>query len=348
MLDRLIGSVVKNDVFNGQGLLVIPANTELSEIHIDLIKKHNITILPHHLKVRPGASSEPQAPAPPPPGKKTNDVLVSHATEEMKDVFVRFRAGEAPTVSEMKSNLIPSIQEAIEVPTLFGLLAGLQAKDDYTFRHNIGVSVISTMIGKWLNLDSEKLQTLTLAAALHDIGKVKIEDDILNKPGKFTDEEYALMKRHTTYGHEILNARNDLPPEVPVVALQHHERLDGKGYPFGITGDKMSYFSKIVAVADVFHAMTTNRVYRGEIPFYKVLLQMKEDGFGKMDPFICNLFVHRMMEMSIGCEVLLTNQSTGSIVLVYPDDPIHPLVQVDGQFVDLRRNTQLKIERLVG
>ena len=346
MLGSLIGNVVKNDVFNDQGLLVIPANTQLSEVHIELIKKHGITILPHHLKSPPGAVV-PAAPAPP-IGKRTNDVVVSHATEEMRDVFVRFRSGEAPTVSEMKTNLIPSIQEAIEFPTLFGLLSGLQAKDDYTFRHNIGVAVISTMIGKWLGFDADKLQTLTLAAALHDIGKVKIEDDILNKPGKFTDEEYASMKRHTTYGHEILSGRNDLPPEVPIVALQHHERLDGRGYPFGIDGDRMSYLSKIVAVADVFHAMTSNRVYRGEIPFYKVLLQMKDDGFGKMDPFICNLFVHRMMEMSIGSEVLLSNQATGNIVLVFPDDPIHPLVQVDNQFFDLRQHSQLYIERLVG
>ncbi|WP_309118370.1 HD-GYP domain-containing protein [Paenibacillus sp.] len=345
MLASLIGYVVKNDVFNEQGLLVIPANTQLSETHIELIKKHGITILPHHLKAPPDVAGGAPTPK---LAENTNDVVVSHATEEMKDVFVRFRAGEGPSVSEMKTNLIPTIQEAIEFPTLFGLLSGLQAKDDYTFRHNIGVAVISTMIGKWLGLDSDKLQTLTLAAALHDIGKVKIEDDILNKPGKFTDEEYALMKRHTTYGHEILSGRNDLPPEVPLVALQHHERMDGRGYPFGISGDKMSYNSKIVAVADVFHAMTSNRVYRGEIPFYKVLLQMKEDAFGKMDPFICNLFVHRMMEMSIGSEVLLSNQATGNIVLVFPDDPIHPLVQVDNQFYDLRQHSQIYIERLVG
>jgi len=347
MSDRLIGSIVKNDVFNAQGLLVIPANTRLREIHIDLIKKHGITILPHHLQA---VSESADAPGREQHGTgiSTNDAVVSHAAEEMKDVFVRFRSGEAPTVSELKTNLIPAVQEAIEFPTLFGLLAGLQAKDDYTFRHNIGVAVISTMIGKWLNLGADKLQKLTLAAALHDIGKVKIEDDILNKPGKFTDEEYALMKRHTTYGHEILMGRNDLPPEVPVVALQHHERLDGRGYPYGIAGDKMSYFSKIVAVADVFHAMTSNRVYRGEIPFYKVLLQLKQDGFGKMDPFICNMFVQRMMEMSIGSEVLLSDQSTGSIVLVYPDDPINPLVQVGGKFYDLRQHSQIYIERLVG
>jgi putative nucleotidyltransferase with HDIG domain len=340
MRDVLIGNVMKNDIFNASGLLVIPANTILNQDHIDLIAKQRITVLPHNLTVLPKEAPIFKS--------NTNDLLVSKATEEMKDVFFRFRSGDAPSVDEMSTSLIPTIQEAIEYPSLFGLMSGLQAKDDYTYRHNIGVAVISTMIGKWLKLDSEALHTLTLAAALHDIGKVKIEDDILNKPGKFTDDEYALMKQHTTYGHELLSGFEGLPPEVPAVALQHHERLDGKGYPNGLTGDKMSYFSKIVAVADVFHAMTSNRVYREEIPFYKVLLQMRADSYGKMDPAICNLFVLRMMEMSIGSEVILSDQSKGNIVLVFPDDPIHPLIQVNDKFYDMRQQSKLFIERLVG
>ncbi|HZG87651.1 HD-GYP domain-containing protein [Paenibacillus sp.] len=348
MLEQWIGWGVKNDVFNASGLLVVAANTTLTEMHIELIRKHGITLLPHHVAPPANGIAAPRPQPIPQAVPKTNDAIVTKATEEMKEVFVRFRVGDPPSVSEMKSDLIPSVQEAIEFPTLFGLLSGLQAKDDYTFRHNIGVAVLSTMLGKWLNLDAEQLQTLTLAAALHDIGKVKIEDDILNKPGKFTDEEYALMKRHTTFGYDILQKRSELHAEVPLVALQHHERLDGRGYPHGITGDKMTYFSKIVAVADVFHAMTSNRVYRGEIPFYKVLMQMKDDAFGKMDPFLCNVFVRRMMEMSIGSEVVLSNDQRGSIVLIYPDDPVRPLVQVDGQFYDLRKHSQLKIEQLVG
>ncbi|MCI3922321.1 HD-GYP domain-containing protein [Paenibacillus sp. TRM 82003] len=346
MHNSLIGQSVKVDIFNASGLLVIPANTVLNQDHLELIEKQHISISPHQIRIVDAAAVLPTSSAAQRP--KTNDALVTRAAEEMRDVFLRFRADDAPSVHEMRSNLLPTIQDAIEFPTLFGLLSGLQAKDDYTFRHNIGVAVISTMIGRWLRLDEERLQTLTLAAALHDIGKVMIGDDILNKPGKFTDEEYALMKRHTTYGHEILSNLEGLPPEVPLVAIQHHERLDGRGYPFGIDGSRMSDFSKIVAVADVFHAMTTNRVYRGEIPFYKVLLQMRGDGYGKMDPMICNLFVQRMMEMAIGSEVLLSDQSMGNIVLVYPDDPIHPLVQVEGRFVDLRRQSQIQIERLVG
>jgi len=348
MIDRLIGSVTRSDILNHIGLLVIPANTVLTQTHIELIKKHQITIMPHHLVVAP-ASGGPTPSAPTASAKpKTNEAIVSKATEEMKSIFDKFRSGEAPTVSEMSSNLLPTIQEAIEFPSLFGLLSGLLAKDDYTFRHNIGVAVLSSMIGKWLQFDEERLHTLTLAAALHDIGKVKIEDDILNKPGRFTDAEYLLMKQHTVFGYEMLSNFDGLPEEVPLVALQHHERLDGKGYPHGIGGDQMTYFSKIVAVADVFHAMTSNRVYRGEIPFYKVLLQMKDDAFGVMDPFLCKLFVQRMMELAIGSEVVLSNQERGNIVMVYPDDPIRPLVQVQDRFFDLRQHTQIHIEKLVG
>ena len=110
----------------------------------------------------------------------------------------------------------------------------------------------------------------------------------------------------------------------------------------------MEYFSKIVAVADVFHAMSSNRSYRTEIPFYKVLTEMKEMVFGKLDPKISNLFIHRMMETAIGSEVLLSNKESGKIVFVYKDDPLHPLIQVGNHYIDLRIQSELHIEKVVG
>ena len=341
MDQELIGKTINCDLFNATGLLVIPEGTTLNQIHIKLMEKHNIIVLPHQLiddngTVKAECTSQ-------------NEKMITKATEEMRSIFSRFHSEEPPAADELMSRLVPTINEASNYTSLYDLMSSLEAKDDYTFRHNIGVAVLSSMIGRWLYLDKDSLDRLTLAAALHDIGKVRIPQELLNKPGKYTNEEYEQMKLHTTYGYEMLSQfGTSLPPEVKWVALQHHERVDGKGYPYGITGEEMDHFSKIVAVADVFHAMSTNRIYRTEIPFYKVLTEMKDMVFGKMDPKISNLFIHRMMETAIGSNVLLSNKEMGKIVFVFKDDPLRPLIKVRDSYVDLRARSELHIVKLVG
>src|SRR5699024_4973525 len=132
-----------------------------------------------------------------------------------------------------------------------------------------------------------------------------------------------------------------------LVALQHHERMDGSGYPHGIPGDEIDYFSRIVAVADVFHAMTSKRSYRDPSPFYEVLQQMNNDTFGVLDPTITKVFVERIMDSLLGNTVLLTNGMQGKIVLIHNNDPIHPLIKVDDDYIDLRKRNGLHIERLM-
>ena len=170
-------------------------------------------------------------------------------------------------------------------------------KNEYTYRHNICVGVIATYIGKWLGLSEEELSKLTLAATLHDIGKTMISGSILNKPGKLTELEYEEMKHHTIYGYRLIKKIPGLHPSIALTALQHHEREDGQGYPLGINGYHIHSFSKIVAIADIFHAMSSHRVYHEAIPFYEVIAQMKENVFGKLNPEILLVFLNKMMEI---------------------------------------------------
>ncbi|WP_138882260.1 HD-GYP domain-containing protein [Paenibacillus mesophilus] len=316
----------------GNGVVLIPCDTILNREHAEFIERHHIPLdllelekLPHHT---------------------TNESLISKATEEIKEIFHYMRRKGTVPLEEVQRSIIPTIHQAAEYPTLYSVLSGLQAKDDYTYRHNIGVGVISTMIGKWLKLSEADLGLLTIAATLHDVGKIRIDDHILNKPGKYTNEEYAIMKQHTVFGYEIICNTPGIDRQVALAALQHHEREDGKGYPEGIQGSDISYFGKIVAVADVFHAMTSKRVYKDASPFYQVMQQMISDSFGKLNPVICSVFVQRMMEMSVGSEVTLTDGRIGRILMVHPGDPVNPSVLVGDEYIDLRKNHHLHIDRL--
>lgn len=285
------------------------------------------------------------------PSKKPNVSFISSKLEEaidqVEDIFYFVKRHSKLPLTEIKQTVIPIIQTASEIPQFFHLFYKLQSADDYTYRHNIGVGVIATLIGKWLSLSEEDLHDLTIAATLHDIGKTKIPTEILNKPGKLTKAEYETVKKHTIYGYEILKNTQGINHEISLVALQHHEREDGKGYPFNLQGSKISYYSKIVAVADVFHAMSSNRVYHDATPFYQVIKQMNEDMFGKLDSTILMPFLQQIMNALIGHQVLLTDGKIGVIKFINPYDLLNPLVEVSDTIIDLSIQKSIQIERVL-
>ncbi|MFT4414139.1 HD-GYP domain-containing protein [Fredinandcohnia humi] len=269
------------------------------------------------------------------------------AINQVEEIFINVKKHNVIPLTEIKDTIIPIIQTASEIPQIFHLFYQLQSADDYTYRHNLGVGVIATLIGKWLSLPEPILTELTIAATLHDIGKTKIPPEILNKPDKLTQAEYEIIKKHTIYGYELLSNSKDISREVSLVALQHHEREDGKGYPFGVSGNKISYLSRIVAVADVFHAMSSNRVYHDATPFYQVIRQMNEDMFGKLDGTILVPFLQRIMNTLVGHQVLLTDGNEGIIKFLNPYDLLNPLVEVNGEIVDLSTRKFIQIERVL-
>jgi HD-GYP domain-containing protein (c-di-GMP phosphodiesterase class II) len=174
-----------------------------------------------------------------------------------------------------------------------------------------------------------------------------IPAEILTKPGPLSEEEYALMKKHTTLGYEMIRDTVGTTHMQALVALQHHERMDGSGYPFGVLGHRITDFSKIVAVADIFHAMTSDRFYRTAAPLYEVLRQMDDSVYGKLDPYICSVFINKLMQSMIGNEVLLTDGQVGKIIMILAHDPLRPLVNIGDDFIDLSRHRQLGIVRVI-
>lgn len=220
----------------------------------------------------------------------------------------------------------------------------VQALDNYTYKHNIAVGVISTLLGKWMGLSQEELDILTLGAILHDIGKMRIPMDILNKPGKLTRDEYEDMKKHTTYGYEILCATEGLSPRTALIALQHHERENGQGYPQQLQPEEVDPLSKIVAVADVFHAMTSKRVYHEASPFFQVMKEIHGDVYGRLDAHITFTFLQQWMLHTIGKKALLSNGEIGTILMVPASNPLQPLIQLDqDQYIDLQKHSHIEL-----
>ncbi|RKN85074.1 HD-GYP domain-containing protein [Paenibacillus ginsengarvi] len=272
--------------------------------------------------------------------------FIQEAAQTMDGIWQRIRATKQIPLAELRQRIVPVIRESVEELQLLELLALLQAKTNYWSRHSVAVGVLSLLIGKWLRLPEPELLQVTTAAILHDVGKSQIHTDLLDKPGPLTPDEFDTMKRHTLIGFDMIKKTFGTSHRQALVALQHHERMDGSGYPLGLGGDKIDPFSRIVAVADVFHAMASKTVYRNPSPLYEVLLQMEGGAYGAFDPEIVSLLISKFMQALIGYEVRLTDGTSAKIVLIHPHDKTRPLVQAEERFIDLSKDYSLQIEQV--
>ncbi|MNN46406.1 Cyclic di-GMP phosphodiesterase response regulator RpfG [compost metagenome] len=188
---------------------------------------------------------------------------------------------------------------------------------------------------------------MAFAGLLHDIGNTKIDPQILYTPRPLTESEAEEMRMHTTYGYQQLRKTAAINEGVRLAALQHHEKMDGSGYPFRLTGEKIHIYARIVAVTDIFHAMTLNRRYRKAQSPYLVLEQIKLEAFGKLDPNVVQTFVDKVTQFHNGMKVRLSNDKVGEIVFSDRNHPTRPMVSIQGQIINLMQETQLHIEEVI-
>ncbi len=181
-------------------------------------------------------------------------------------------------------------RKSVKNKAISAILKTLTDKFDYEKQHSERVMDISVKIGKALNLDEESVKALGTAAMFHDIGKISLRDDILNKPGKLTKEEYDIIKTHTTNGYDILNTADEYS-ELAIHASSHHERYDGLGYPNGLKGDQIPLYSRIIAVADAYEAMTSDRPYRKKLSKEKARQEVIDHSGTQFDPLIAKVFI---------------------------------------------------------
>lgn len=206
--------------------------------------------------------------------------------------------------------------EMVTMHSIMSIANTIDAKDKYTSGHSIRVARCSVAIAKRMGWSEEELQNLQYVALLHDIGKIGVPDAVLNKPSKLTDEEFAIIKKHPVIGGEILKEIHTIP-HVREGALFHHERYDGKGYPYGLTGKDIPLFARIVCLADTYDAMSTNRVYRKMVPHEEIIAEYERCSGSQFDPELAEVFIEMLKEGYIvgGGPAKEELRNTGEILL---------------------------------
>ncbi|SFF15494.1 HD-GYP domain, c-di-GMP phosphodiesterase class II (or its inactivated variant) [Paenibacillus catalpae] len=222
------------------------------------------------------------------------------------------------------------------------------AERDYLLHNSVLVALTSYRIAQWCGLPRKDWMPVALAGLLHDIGNVKIDPAILSKPTALTADENEEMKRHTVLGYQLLKNVASLNEGVKLAALQHHERIDGSGYPLAIDTSKIHPYAKIVAIADIYHAMTLNRFYRKAASPYFVLEQIQSDAFGKLEPVYVRMFVEKVTQFHNGNIVKLSDDRVGEIVFTDAVHPTRPWVSVGGSIINLTIDRHLHIKEVMG
>lgn len=237
-------------------------------------------------------------------------------------------------------------------------LTDIRTHDDYTFAHCVDVATLSVLLAANLGYGEEKLRELAVGALLHDVGKVQVDPELLNKPDALTEDEMVLMRGHALFGFEILRRRGGRIP-IPAIhiALQHHEKYDGTGYPRGIEGDEIHLHARIVAVADVYDAITSDRPYRSAALPHEAYEIMLASGGHHFDPQILPVFLAKIAIYPVGTIVKLNTGDVGVVVFVEPALPTRPMLRLivdkhrrlypQGTNLDMRNHLTVFVDQVV-
>lgn len=260
-----------------------------------------------------------------------NEDLRMGTVKSIKLLYSNMEKG-SKSMSRNVQGLTQLVHEMIDAITsnrnLLINMFDLKVFDDYTYYHCVNVGVISLIMGTYLGMGRKELYNLALAAILHDIGKVFIPINILNKPGILTPVEMKTMQSHSQKGYEFIKNNADVPASVYVGVLQHHEKYDGSGYPLGFHKDEIGLFGRIISIADVYDALTSNRPYRKALVPSEAVEYIMGSGGSLFDPDMAKTFVSLVAPYPEGTLVRLSDHRTAIVIKNYNDCSLRPRIKV--------------------
>ncbi len=265
----------------------------------------------------------------------------SKAATAVTSMFQEARMGKALQLEGIDTLVDDITQSISRNPEAFLSLARLKTKDNYTYLHSVAVCALMIALGKQMNLDPALIKDLGMAGLLHDVGKMMVPDEVLNKPGRLTDSEFTIVKNHPLRGWEILKASEGVSAIALDVCLHHHERVDGTGYPDKISGDDLSLFARMGSVCDVYDAITSERCYKAGWAPAESIRKMAEWQEGQFDSTIFQAFVKTIGIYPSGTLVKLKSTRLAVVIEQSDKNLLTPIVKV---FFSTKANSPMQPE----
>ena len=250
-------------------------------------------------------------------------------------------------VDDLIGNTMKIIASQSNTFSVFDMLHNMRDFDDLTYTHSMNVAMICNVFAQWLGMSPDEVKLATACGTLHDIGKLRIDDGIIKKPGKLTDDEFKTIQSHPIFGYRILQNQN-ISEHIKLSALEHHEKCDGSRYPMHLPGDKIDKFAKLVTIADVYDAMTSNRVYRKGMCPFKVIEIFEQEGLQKYDVVFIMTFLESVVNTYIDNRVALSDGRIGTVKWINKQRLSKPMVQLEnGDFLELAKHPDISITQIL-
>lgn len=352
------GCILLRDVNGKTNRPIIPKNTELTEKHITVLHKFLVEHVDVSNLLNNGAPFKPDSideKTESPESESTINFFqlpfkehYLYVVNEYKKLFKSWRNKKTIESLAVRNLILPLFDRMDEIGSEVYTLHQYANKKDYFYHHSVSVSVLSAYLGKKMGYQKGEWLQIGLAGLLSDVGMVKLGDFAFNKEGVLTNEEKLEIRNHPTYSYRMVEHISSIPYAVKLAVLQHHERKDGSGYPLGLSQDKIHGFARIIAVCDMYHAMTSDRIYREKQSPFKVIEELQKDQFSKLDPRVVQVFVDAIANFSIGTKVVLSTDQVGEIVFIDQKQPTRPIVRLDnGEIITLSNHHNLHIKEIV-
>lgn len=318
------GMKLAKKIYSEEGLILLSENAELTESLIRRLKMLGLNYVyvadprMEDIEIPEVITEETQ--------RKAMDAIRSNF-RQLSGSSVKGRV--YPFLGKKFVNVVESILDDISSrEDVLIMMVNINNADEYLFRHSLNVCIYTLLLGKAYGYTKDELTIIGLGALLHDIGKTKIPSSVLMKPDKLTDEEFKQMKMHTEIGFKLLKDEPNIPLIAAHCAFQHHERLDGTGYPRGIKGDEIHEYAKWLAIADSYDAMTTHRVYRSALLPHQAT-EILYAGCGTLyDKRMLEVFRDHLAIYPLGITVKLSTGERGVVANIHPHAPQRPVVRV--------------------
>lgn len=282
--------------------------------------------------------------------------IKSKASSLVKTCMDEILLGNAVNETKLKKNITDTVESVLRNPDAMMWLTRLREKDDHASLHSVNCSILSVTFGRFIGLPKEELAKLAIAALMHDVGKLQVPTEILNKPGSLTSEEQKLIRLHPISSRNLLMSAGEYFSPAVDTAYSHHERMDGSGYPRQLTGTQISPFSRILAIVDTYEAMTSEQVYREELSPFEALKFINSNKASKFDEQLAKLFIKMIGVFPIGSIVELTTGQIGIVITSNREDNLRPKIlmmldqnklAIERTILNLARNNVDALGRLI-
>lgn len=312
------GEVLARSILTNDGKVLLNAGVVLTENYINKLKDLNV----YHLYLEDERLSD----------INNEDIILNElkieAVKNISNIYKNVSVHDTIDIKETYKSMENLVEHIMEIDSVNVNLLDIKTHDNYTYLHSIDTAILSGFLGKGLGLCKDELIKLGMASMLHDIGKTKILSSILNKKEALTEEECIEIKKHPEYGEDILKTQYSIPSDVIIAIKQHHERVDGKGYPLGLKDNAISKIAKIVSVCDVYDAVSSDRSYREKFSpsdAYELILA----GSGNMfDEEVVNKFKCTFSVFPLGTCIKLSNGVEGYVIKQNKNFPDRPVIRV--------------------